>query len=353
MRNQNVYWPGAPLALASAALFGASAPIAKPLLGAIDPWLLAGILYLGSGFGLALYALLRKLLAAHSPEAGLRRNDIPWLAGIILFGGVLGPVLLMYGLANSTASATSLLLNLEGLATMLIAWTIYGENVDRRLLLGAAAILLGSVVLAWQDGEFAVSWGAIAVAGACFCWGIDNNLTRKVSAADPVVTSAIKGIGAGSANFAIALSQGAAIPPAPLFAVGAAIGLFAYGLSLVLFVLALRSLGTARTGAYYATAPFIGTVLSVALLGEPVTIQLAVAGVLMAAGLWLHLTEHHEHDHVHEPLAHAHRHVHDAHHQHKHSADDPPGERHAHWHEHPKLVHRHAHYPDLHHRHEH
>jgi len=355
MRNLQIHlaWPGAPMALASAALFGASTPFAKLLIGRIDPWMLAGLLYAASGAGLLALALLRRGLGAPSGEAPLRRADLPWLAGVILFGGVAGPVLLMIGLAATAASTASLLLNLEGLATMAIAWLVFRENVDRRILAGALAILAGAVVLSWTGGALGFGWGAIAIAGACLAWGIDNNLTRKLSSADPVQIATIKGLAAGAINLAIAFGLGAALPGAGAIGAGAAVGFLGYGVSIALFVLALRHLGTARTAAYFSTAPFIGAVLALALFREPVTWQLAAAGALMAIGVWLHLAERHEHEHVHEPSEHEHRHVHDAHHRHAHEPGDPPGEPHTHRHRHARLVHAHAHYPDLHHRHTH
>ncbi|MGE3830305.1 MAG: DMT family transporter [Parvibaculaceae bacterium] len=314
--------------------------------------MLAGLLYLGSGAGLSLY-LLFKRLNGNRTDAPLTRSDVPWLALVVVFGGVLGPLLLMTGLSHASASSASLLLNLEGLATMVIAWLVFRENVDRRLLIGAGAILLGSIVLTWQGRSISFGWGETAIALACLCWGIDNNLTRKLSAADPVATSAIKGVAAGSVNLVLAFAQGTSPPPASGIAAAALLGLLGYGVSLVLFVIALRHLGTARTGAYYSTAPFLGAALSVALLGDPVTIQLIAAAALMAIGVWLHLTEQHEHEHAHAATAHVHRHAHDEHHRHQHGPDDPVGEPHSHWHEHVPLVHRHRHYPDLHHHHTH
>ncbi|MFO1068407.1 MAG: DMT family transporter [Geminicoccaceae bacterium] len=346
-------WPGVPLALASALLFGASTPAAKLLLGeGLSPWLLAGLFYLASGLGLGAWTLLRRLGGGRT-EAALARADLPWLALVVLAGGIAGPVLLMAGLAATPAATASLLLNLEGIATLAIAWLVFRENVDRRLLAGAAAILAGAALLSWQGGPAGFGPGALAIAAACLAWGIDNNLTRKLSAADPVQIAAIKGLAAGAVNTALALGSGAALPtPAQLAAAGL-VGLVGYGISLVLFVLALRHLGAARAGAYFSTAPFVGAALSVALLGEPATWQLAAAALLMAAGLYLHLAERHDHEHRHEAMAHAHRHVHDAHHRHAHAPGDPPGEPHAHWHRHAPLVHRHPHYPDLHHRHGH
>ena len=305
-------WPGVPFALLSAVLFGASTPLAKVLLGSVDPWLLAGLLYLGAGLGLAVVHWSRGILQLPAIEAPLRRSDMPWLAGVVVAGGIVGPLLLMLGLARTDAAAASLLLNLEGLATMGIAWVVFRENVDRRLLLGAAAILAGAVLLAWQGGGIALGLGALLIAAACLAWGIDNNLTRGLSAADPVQIAMIKGLVAGSVNAALALAVGAGLPgPGVLLAAGM-VGFLGYGVSLALFVLALRHLGTARTGAYFSLAPFVGAVIAVALLGEPLTFRLLLAGLLMAFGLYLHLAERHEHDHVHELLEHAHAHVHDA-----------------------------------------
>ncbi|MFO1024671.1 MAG: EamA family transporter [Acetobacteraceae bacterium] len=340
------------LALASAVLFGASTPFAKLLLGTVDPWLMAGLLYAGAGLGLAAIHLSRTALRLPAIEAPLRRPDLPWLAAVILAGGVLGPLLLMLGLARTEAAAASLLLNLEGLATMGIAWIVFHENVDRRLLLGAFAILAGAILLSWQ-GSASFQWSGLLIAAACLCWGIDNNLTRKLSSADPVQIAMLKGLVAGAVNTLLAMSQGATLPPAGIVAAAAIIGFLGYGVSLALFVLALRHLGAARTGAYFSLAPFVGAVLAIVLLHETLSLQLMAAGVLMAIGLWLHLAEHHEHEHAHEAMEHEHRHSHDSHHQHAHGPQDPPGEPHTHRHRHAPLVHRHPHYPDTHHRHGH
>ena len=354
MQRLNLAWPGIPFALASAALFGASTPFAKLLLGnGTDPWLLAGLLYLGSGVGLGAIQLWRVLVNVAHSEASLARSDLPWLVLIVVAGGVVGPVLLMLGLASTPASSTALLLNLEGLATMAIAWIVFRENVDRRLLLGAFAILGGALLLSWQGGPGGIGLGALAIAGACIAWGIDNNLTRKLSAADPVQIALIKGLVAGCVNFALAMAFGAHLPSLPTLGGAAIVGFFGYGISLVFFVLGLRHLGTARTGAYFSTAPFIGALLAVLLLGEPLTVRVLIAGVMMAFGLYLHLTEAHSHNHTHSAMDHEHRHTHDEHHQHEHGPGDPVGEPHSHWHHHEPITHKHAHYPDLHHRHEH
>jgi len=346
-------WPGVPFALISALLFGASTPFAKLLLGDVNPWLLAGLLYLGSGLGLGLVSVVGNALGLRRAEASLVRGDLAWLALIVFFGGMLGPVLLMLGLAHTSAASAALLLNLEGLATMAIAWVVFRENVDTRLLIGAFAILAGAVLLSWQGGPGGAGIGSLAIAGACLAWGIDNNLTRKLSAADPVQIAMIKGLVAGAANFALALATGAHLPGAAAIAGAGVTGFFGYGVSLVLFVLALRHLGTARTGAYFSTAPFVGAVLALFMFHEPLTARLVIAGALMALGLYLHLTEAHGHEHQHEALDHEHSHVHDAHHQHAHAPADPSGEPHSHRHHHAPLRHAHPHYPDLHHRHEH
>jgi drug/metabolite transporter (DMT)-like permease len=343
---------GIALALASAVLFGASTPLAKLLLGSVDPWLMAGLLYLGAGIGLAIVQLSRHALRLPVSEAALQRTDLPWLAAVMLFGGVLGPLLLMMGLARTEAATASLLLNLEGLATMGIAWLVFRENVDRRLLLGAFAILGGAALLSWQ-GQASFQVSGLMIAGACLCWGIDNNLTRKISWSDPVQLAMLKGLAAGAVNLGLALWQGAALPSTEVAAEAGIVGFFGYGVSLALFVAGLRHLGTARTGAYFALAPFIGAALAVIIVDEPLSPRLVIAGALMGFGLWLHLTEQHEHEHVHEPMEHEHRHWHDEHHQHEHAATDLPGEPHTHWHRHARLVHRHPHYPDLHHRHPH
>jgi drug/metabolite transporter (DMT)-like permease len=341
-------WPGVPIALASAALFGASTPFVKLLLGGgLDPWLLAGLLYLGAGLGLGLTALAR----GGGIEAPLRRRDLPRLALITTIGGILGPVLLMLGLAQISASTASLLLNLEGLATMGIAWLLFREPVDGRLLLGAAAILAGAVMLSWQSGPAGFGWGDAAVVGACLAWGLDNNLTRGLSSTDPVQIAAAKSLVAGVANTSLALLGGVLLPSLASMVGAMAIGLLGYGVSLVLFVLALRHLGTARTGAYFSCAPFIGAALSVLMLGESVTTQLLIAGALMALGVYLHASERHNHEHAHDSIEHEHRHEHDEHHRHRHEATAT--QPHSHRHRHVPLIHAHPHYPDPHHRHGH
>jgi drug/metabolite transporter (DMT)-like permease len=342
---------GPVIALAAAVLFGAGMPFAKWLLHDTSPWLLGGILYLGCGLGMTLLRLLR----SHSVGRVLKA-DVPWLAGAVLSGGVIAPVLLMYGLAATTASSASLLLNAEGVFTALLAWFAFRENFDARIALGFAAIVAGAVILSWPSDDSAISLrAAIPILAACLAWGIDNNLTRKISLSDAASIAAIKGTTAGVINIAIALLSGASLPPWPHVALGLCVGWLSYGVSLALFVVALRELGTARTGAYFSVAPFFGAALAVVAFAEPVTLPLAIAGLVMAFGVWLHVTEQHEHEHAHEALEHAHEHEHDEHHQHAH-AEDHVGSgtgRHTHWHRHTPLTHTHHHVPDVHHRHDH
>ncbi|MGE0356247.1 MAG: EamA family transporter [Burkholderiales bacterium] len=339
-------------ALLAAALFGASTPLAKLLVGEVTPVLLAGLFYLGSGAGLVVTRLARDR-GWKSPD--LPRREWPWLLGAIAFGGVLGPVALMSGLQATTGSAASLLLNLEAVLTAAIAWVVFKENADRRIVVGMAAIVAGGVVLSWPSGGDVRTGlaGPVLVAVACLCWAIDNNLTRKVSATDAVFIAGSKGLIAGITNLGIALVLGAALPAPALVMSAMAVGFLGYGLSLVFFVLALRGLGTARTGAYFSTAPFVGATVALLFLGEATTPAFWIAAALMATGVWLHLTEHHEHEHRHERLEHRHPHVHDEHHRHAHAPGEDTPEPHDHWHVHEPVTHGHAHYPDIHHRHDH
>jgi drug/metabolite transporter (DMT)-like permease len=284
----------------------------------------------------------------------LKHADVPWLAGAILTGGVVGPLLLMWGLAQTPASSASLLLNLEGVFTALLAWFVFKENFDARIASGMALIAAGGVGLSLMGRPVAgVPWGSLAIVGACFAWAVDNNLTRKVSAGDLVQIAMLKGLVAGGVNTFLGLALGAKLPAGFVLLTVGAIGFFGYGLSLTLFVLALRHIGTARTGAYFSIAPFVGAAVAVAVLGDSLSVGFFITAVLMAIGVSLHLTERHEHEHRHEALEHDHLHTHDEHHRHAHNPSDPPGEPHSHPHRHEELIHAHPHYPDIHHRHGH
>lgn len=339
-------------ALSAAMLFGASTPFAKLLIGDEAPVMLAGLLYIGSGLGLALIRLIRDR-GWQSPN--LETSEWPWLLGAILFGGVMGPVALLLGLSHTTGSTASLLLNLEAVLTAVIAWVVFRESADKRIVLGMVAIVLGGAALSWQTDTQSISnWlGPVLISLACLCWAIDNNLTRKVSASDALFVAGTKGLIAGTVNCVLALLLGMSLPTGLVVVSTMTLGLMGYGLSLVLFVLALRGLGTARTGAYFSTAPFIGAAISVVLLGDATSGLFWLAAALMAVGVWIHLTEHHAHEHRHELLDHDHAHTHDLHHQHIHDFAWDGQEPHVHKHMHAEVTHKHAHYPDIHHRHTH
>jgi len=336
-------------ALAAALLFGASTPAAKLLTGEMPAFLLAGLLYAGSGLGLALWIALRKPTGA-PPLAGA---DLPWLAGAVLCGGVAGPVLLMLGLAATPASTASLLLNLEGVFTALIAWFVFRENFDRRIAFGMVLIVAGAGFASLEAGAGGIGAGSLLIGAACLAWSLDNNLTRRVSAGDPATIAAVKGAVAGVMNITIAVLLGSAWPAATQIAAAGLVGLLGYGVSLALFVVALRDLGSARAGAYFSVAPFAGVLLALAALGEAPGGLFWLGLPLAAAGVWLHVTEHHAHRHLHEPMEHSHSHRHDEHHRHEHEFSWDGAEPHVHTHRHARLAHSHPHYPDIHHRHDH
>ncbi|MDD5037314.1 MAG: DMT family transporter [Methylococcaceae bacterium] len=347
---------GVVYAILAALLFGASTPLGKLLLTQSTPILLAGLLYAGSGIGLSLWLLLRRFwpFGRVRQVARLRLGDSPRLGGAILSGGIAAPILLMQGLSLTPASTASLLLTTESAFTAVMAWFVFGENFDRRIAAGMSLILLGSMALTLEHPlSSSLSWGSLAVVGACACWALDNNLTRAIAARDATQIAAIKGIVAGATNLGLARLLGEHWPETALLTAAGLVGLFGYGLSLVLFVLSLRHLGAARTGAYFAMAPFFGAGMALALPGESPGLVTALAALLMAWGVWLHLTERHEHLHAHEPMWHIHRHHHDAHHQHEHDFDWDGKEPHTHEHPHVRLVHSHPHFPDIHHRHRH
>ena len=341
-------------AIAAALLFGVSTPCAKVLVGGTSPVLVAGLLYAGAALGLT---LIRLAAPPARRGAGLTRAQIPWLTGSVLIGGVLGPVFLMSGLARIHGSTASLLLNLEGVFTTLLAWFLFHENFDRRIALGFLLIVAGAIVLGFGDSaavpSAAAAAGAGAITAACLCWAVDNNLHQRISSADPLQIAAFKCGVAGGVNLALGHALGGARPSVALAGITMGAGFLGYGVSLAFFSLALRHLGAARTSAYFSLAPFFGAGVSIVALGEPVGWPLVAAALLMTAGVWLHLTERHEHEHRHDRLVHSHRHVHDEHHRHDHEEGQPADEPHTHLHVHEPMTHRHPHYPDIHHRHRH
>jgi len=305
--------PGVRAGIASAVLFGASTPLAKPFTSELSPWLIAGLLYLGSGLGIYVLRLTQGRLLLDLPK----ENRLS-LLGAVFFGGILAPVLLMFGLTGMAASDASLLLNTEVVFTAVIAWFVFKENFDKQILLGMIAIVVGALFLSINGTQ----WGsdllpALAVLAACLCWGIDNNLTRNVSGGDALSIASFKGLVAGPTNLLLALVIGATLPGGATMASIMVIGLLCYGVSLVLFIIALRHVGTARAGAYYSVAPFFGAVLAI-VLGTPLSWQVVVAGLFMGIGVVLHLVERHEHEHSHGDLVHSHSHFPDINHRHMH-----------------------------------
>jgi drug/metabolite transporter (DMT)-like permease len=339
---------GAVTGLGAALLFGISTPVAKWLLPSTGPFLLAGLLYLGAGLGLALAAPFRRA----GRESPLRREDLPTLAGMVMAGGIAGPLLLLLGLARLPGAQASLLLNLEAPFTIGLAVLVFGESLSRRELLGAAVIVAGGVALAAGAGGGSPQlWSSLAVAGACGAWALDNNLGQRLALRDPVAVTRVKALAAGTVNLGLAMAVGERLPPGPALAGALVTGFLGYGLSIVLHLLAMRHVGAARQAAYFATAPFVGALAAVPILGERLGATELGAGVLMAVGTILLLRARHDHWHEHEALEHDHAHLHEGHHQHAHQGAGV--EPHAHPHRHAPVVHDHPHLPDAHHRHRH
>jgi drug/metabolite transporter (DMT)-like permease len=342
--------------LLAAVLFGASAPLSKLLLGEVQPVPLAALLYLGSGIGAFLMLLAQGLRnKGRKVEAHLSRGDLPWLGGALLAGGIGAPIILLLGLERTPASTASLLLNFEGVATTLIAITFFKESIDRRIAWAVGLVTLASIVLTWTGGNWGFSLGALGIIGACLLWGVDNNFTRHISAKNPLIIVGIKGLGAGTFSFVLCLILGQPLPAINIAILAMLLGSISYGISIQLFIVALRSLGAARTSTLFGIAPFVGVILSLVLLREKPQLLFWAALPVMAAGAWLMLSENHDHHHIHEPMVHDHRHSHpDEHHQHDSQEGDPLiNGSHTHVHSHGRLEHEHAHSPDLHHRHEH
>lgn len=332
--------------LAAALLFGASTPLSKALLERTGPFTLAGLLYLGAALGVAPFGLQGGFRGGGDPRERLR------LLSTVIFGGVLGPVFLLLGLREAQASSVALWLNGETAATAILGWAFFREHLDRRALLAVGLILVAGVLLA-VPGGFASARAGIYVALACVCWGLDNNLTAVITGFTPAQTTLVKGIVAGTVNLVIGLLLESPLPAAAVIGGALVIGVFSYGISIVLYILGAQHLGATRAQLFFSTSPFLGVLLSWGLLREPVQAVQVGAAALMAAGLSLILGGRHEHGHRHEAVAHTHSHRHDdAHHEHPH-AGGAPSDRHTHAHEHAAHTHAHPHMPDVHHRHEH
>lgn len=343
-------------AILAAALFGASTPISKLLLGEIDPILLAALLYLGSGIGAIILQQIGKIgKTARKTEAELTKADIPWLFGAVFAGGIAAPILLLFSLKSTPAATASLLLNFESVATTVIAVVFFKEAVDKRVRTALIFVTLASILLSWEiNGSWGISFGALGILGACFLWGLDNNFVRNISSKNPLAIVAIKGIGAGCFSLILSIVLGKPLPALDITVLAGLIGFVCYGLSIALFIRALRNLGSSRTSTLFGTAPFVGMVLSIVLFGTVPNVLFLMALPLMVAGAFLMFSEKHNHAHQHELLEHDHCHSHpDSHHNHDHPGGGEIQGEHAHWHCHEEREHNHTHTPDIHHRHNH
>ena len=341
-------------ALVAALFFGGIAPGAKYLIRDLPPQSMAGVLYLSAGIGLLAILALKKEVRASIGH--FQKKDGKWLIAATFFGGILGPAFLMYGMIKISGSTASLLLNLEAVLTSVIAWSIFKEHFEKKIVFGMLFIVMGCVVLSLashgSSGQDSLM-GFILIALACLSWGIDNNVTRNISHLNPIFTASVKGLVAGGANLIFGFFIGERLNfDFQLFLAGL-LGFFGIGVSLVAFIMSLRKIGTSRTGAIFSTAPFIGSIISIFYLGESISVSFIIALGLMVCGVCLHLNENHEHEHLHTKLEHSHEHIHDEHHQHSHTPNDPPREPHVHLHRHDEMTHRHPHFPDIHHQHSH
>jgi drug/metabolite transporter (DMT)-like permease len=340
--------------LLAAAFFGLSAPLGKRLLENTGPVLLAGLLYLAGGVSLTAVAWMRRARGLSSVEARLRRADVPYLAGIILLGGMAGPIFMLLGLQRISGFVGSLLLNLEAPLTMLIAVVFFREHLSRRETVAALCIVLGAAAFRIDPGQGRIDGiGIVLLAAACLCWAIDNNLTQKLSVRDPLAIARVKTLSAGTTNVVLGLVLGERMTSLSGVPAIVLVGALGYGASIVLDNLALRRLGAAREAAIFATAPFVGAAAAIALFREWPRIADMIGAALMLIGVVVLIRARHSHRHTHEPLAHEHAHTHDEHHHHAHDPNDPLGEPHVHAHRHDPVEHEHEHVSDVHHRHDH
>lgn len=342
-------------AIASATLFGIGTPFAKILIEDLEPVVLAGLLYLGAFLGLSAFQLIRLVFRkGANPAEPLERKDVPWLAGATISGGVIAPICLMTGLTLTTGFAASLLLNLEGLATAIIAYFFFRENIGLRLGIAVVCMTAAGVLLGWDPSTGALTLsGPLLLLAAGVAWGVDNNLTRHISSKDSVQISQIKGLVAGSVSLSIAFVLGSGIPADENLIFALILGSVSYGLSLVLFIQALQGMGAARTGAFFSLGPFVGAAVSLVLLKESLLWTMLPATLLMVVGVMAVVYERHSHAHTHEEVAHSHLHSHDDFSHHNHLHESPQTGQHVHEHTHCAFSHEHVHWPDIHHRHDH
>jgi drug/metabolite transporter (DMT)-like permease len=339
----------------SAVLFGLSAPFSKLLLGSIPSVMLAALLYLGAFMGLVSYSMIGKQIKGlnNSKAASLEKRDIPWLIGAIAAGGAAAPISLMLGLNLTSGFSASLLLNLEGICTAIIAVIIFRESAGRNLWWALLCMTAAGVMISWDPNQSKFNFlGPLLVVLATVCWGIDNNFTRQISEKNPVQITWIKGLAAGTISLSIALMLGNRIAFRVNILYALILGALSYGISLVLFIQALKGLGSSRTGAFFSMGPFIGALISLLVFRTQVEWLMIPAFLLMAIGIWLIVGERHAHAHAHAAVTHTHSHSHDELH-HLHTHPQPIGGTHSHEHTHSELNHVHAHWPDTSHRHAH
>ena len=346
--------------IAAAVLFGCSAPLISTLTGSGSALSIAGLLYAGATLALLVVRRARSTRA----ETPIRPEDWPALGALTLLGGVVGPVALVLGLAHLPAASSSLLLNLEAVFTLVIAVVLGREHLGRRGMVSALLTIAGAVVLSEGSLSGANALGCGLIVLATLAWGIDNNLSQRLSLRDPIQIATYKAAGASLPMLLLALVTHQSFPPIPVTLALLGIGTLGYGISIWLDLLALRELGAAREAVLFSTAPFVGALFSLLVLRDLLSTPLLLAAGLMAAGVALLLREQHSHLHRHEALRHAHRHRHDPrdsdpHHEHEHAPEDlegQPADRpfwHAHEHRHRELEHAHPHVSDTHHRHRH
>ncbi len=339
-------------AVFAAALYGISSPISKLLLQELPPTLMAALLYLGAGIGMLAVRFAGSLRFREQKEAKLTKKELPYVIAMVLLD-IAAPILLMFGLLFSEPANVALLNNFEIVATSFIALFLFKEAIGRRMWIAIGLISLSSIVLSLEGTRsLHFSIGSLFVLLACCCWGFENNCTRRLSIKDPVQIVIIKGIGSGLGALSISLLIGQYSRHIPSLLSAMLLGFIAYGLSIYFYIKAQRELGAARTSAYYATAPFIGVVISWIIFKEGITVQFLIALAIMLLGSYFAVSEVHYHPHIHEGVTHEHTHSHaEGHHTHIHD-QEVIGE-HSHVHTHEPIRHNHAHTPDTHHNHVH
>lgn len=335
-------------ALLAALFFGVSTPLSKPLTGSLGAFTLAGLLYLGAGLGLAALEPFRRRPAV---PAGRRLNR-KYVAGMIVFGGLLGPVFLMLAIKRAPAASVAIWLNMELIATALLGWLLFKDHLHARGWLSVAITLAAGLMLSYDGGAAGLAAGGLT-ALACLCWGFDNHFTALIDDLSPSRSTMIKGLAAGGTNLLIGLAlAGWTPPPAGPVIKALLVGFVSYGLSITLYIASAQRLGAVRSQLAFSTAPVFGVVLSVLLLGEGLSAVQIVSGALLFGSVLLMMSEKHAHAHLHAAMDHSHSHTHDDLH-HGHSHDGAPAGEHSHFHRHEPAEHEHPHWPDLHHRHGH